>query len=451
MAGSLLPIWRWAVTEDGEPVPGALLYTWLSGTSTPQAVYTTAALSTPRTNPVEADADGVFPVCYLSAVAYRMEVRRADGSVLYPAQDDIVGGGGGLLLSSNNTWTGTNTFDNTVTFNGSTNAALKDAANAFDDINTFTRDANSTQSPVALINTSSGNASAVQVTLGNSTSPAGAVLRFYGANHATLPNQLYLLNTVNAALALGVNNAVQLTLLTTGFTSTVPIVASGTRLVVNGNGYTNLAGTISRENASGMVIQGSTGASFDLSFLNPAGTDNFMRVPTGTGHVAVTNSASIGTDSSTLIQPSKLSIADTFTLTKWGISMQAAVNNNEIIWLAFINAGGSTQGSITAVTNSTSVEYNTTSDKRLKRDKGTVRKTSVLSQIPVHEYDWLDSGRPGFGVFAQELAPLVPWAVLNGDKFPKLGGWQVDYSKLVPFLIAGWQDHEDRLSLLEKK
>lgn len=90
-AGAITPVWRWQVSVDGVPQAGALLYTYLSGTSTPQSVYNNADLdvSHAHTNPVEADADGVFPIMYLAAVAYRMEVRDADGNVIYPAQDGI--------------------------------------------------------------------------------------------------------------------------------------------------------------------------------------------------------------------------------------------------------------------------------------------------------------------------------------------------------------------------
>lgn len=87
--GSLTPITRWQILQDGEPVPGALLYTYLSGSSTPQAVYTTSAINVARTNPVEAGADGVFPIMYLAPVAYRFTLTDADGNVIYPAQDNI--------------------------------------------------------------------------------------------------------------------------------------------------------------------------------------------------------------------------------------------------------------------------------------------------------------------------------------------------------------------------
>jgi len=89
MAGAIFPVYRLAVTFQGQPASGALLYTWLSGTSTPQAVYSDSALLTPRSNPVEADANGIFPICYLAAVSYRVLVTTSDGQTIYPTQDNI--------------------------------------------------------------------------------------------------------------------------------------------------------------------------------------------------------------------------------------------------------------------------------------------------------------------------------------------------------------------------
>jgi hypothetical protein len=89
VAGRLTPITRWQINVAGRPAAGALLYSWLSGTSTPKPVYADAALGSPYTIPVEADVDGVFPPIFLDNVAYRIEIRDADGNVIYPAQDDV--------------------------------------------------------------------------------------------------------------------------------------------------------------------------------------------------------------------------------------------------------------------------------------------------------------------------------------------------------------------------
>lgn len=89
--GALTPIVRWFATKNGVAAPGAQLFTWLSGTSTPQPVYNNADLdpSHAHTNPVVADSAGLFPVMYLAAVSYRMLMTDADGVTIMPAQDDV--------------------------------------------------------------------------------------------------------------------------------------------------------------------------------------------------------------------------------------------------------------------------------------------------------------------------------------------------------------------------
>lgn len=54
-----------ATDSDGNRVNGAKLYSRESGSTTPTATYSDAALSTAHANPVVADANGVFPAIYL--------------------------------------------------------------------------------------------------------------------------------------------------------------------------------------------------------------------------------------------------------------------------------------------------------------------------------------------------------------------------------------------------
>jgi hypothetical protein len=48
----------WSGVTAGQILPGALLYTYAGGTTTPQATYTDATLATPNTNPVVMNAAG---------------------------------------------------------------------------------------------------------------------------------------------------------------------------------------------------------------------------------------------------------------------------------------------------------------------------------------------------------------------------------------------------------
>lgn len=74
-----LPISR--VTDANvNPLSGALLYAYLTGTTTPTPTYTTSALSVQHTNPIVADANGLLPAIYLDPlVTYRFKAKTAAG------------------------------------------------------------------------------------------------------------------------------------------------------------------------------------------------------------------------------------------------------------------------------------------------------------------------------------------------------------------------------------
>lgn len=54
------------IDPNGVPLPGALLYFYVSGTTTPLNTYSDPLLTTPNTNPVVANSAGVFPNIFLS-------------------------------------------------------------------------------------------------------------------------------------------------------------------------------------------------------------------------------------------------------------------------------------------------------------------------------------------------------------------------------------------------
>lgn len=83
---------RPVIDANGLPVAGAKLYFYATGTTTPQAIYSTSALSTQLTNPVEANAAGVFPNIYLNdALDYRLVIKDAAGATLYDLDPYIAG------------------------------------------------------------------------------------------------------------------------------------------------------------------------------------------------------------------------------------------------------------------------------------------------------------------------------------------------------------------------
>jgi hypothetical protein len=138
-----------------------------------------------------------------------------------------------------------------------------------------------------------------------------------------------------------------------------------------------------------------------------------------------------------------------------GIAIQPVADNSGGSFLLFHNASNAIQGSISSPTPTTTA-YNTTSDQRLKRDRGIVSDTDVLARTVVHAFEWKADGIPGRGVFAQEAITVAPFAVSEGtDERDEQGRlthpWGVDYSKYVPDLIVGWQSHDADLVALRAR
>lgn len=66
------------INANGAPIAGAKAYFYLTGTTTPEAVYADNDLTTPLTNPVIADSAGRFPPIFLDpAITYRLIVKDA--------------------------------------------------------------------------------------------------------------------------------------------------------------------------------------------------------------------------------------------------------------------------------------------------------------------------------------------------------------------------------------
>jgi hypothetical protein len=80
-----------ALDDDANPLAGAPLYFFQTGTTTPQATYQDAAILTSHSNPVVADSSGEFAKIYLNPNAefnYRARLTTATGVQLWQ-EDDI--------------------------------------------------------------------------------------------------------------------------------------------------------------------------------------------------------------------------------------------------------------------------------------------------------------------------------------------------------------------------
>jgi hypothetical protein len=87
----------------GEIVPGALLYTYATGTMTPLTVFRDVDATLPHPNPIEADASGVFPQIFFTGIVKGI-VTDPDGVVLPgfpmdPLPRSVVGTSGASTIS----------------------------------------------------------------------------------------------------------------------------------------------------------------------------------------------------------------------------------------------------------------------------------------------------------------------------------------------------------------
>jgi hypothetical protein len=104
-------------------------------------------------------------------------------------------------------------------------------------------------------------------------------------------------------------------------------------------------------------------------------------------------------------------------------------------------------------TGDTTVTFSTSSDARLKDDAGRAADLAALRAVVVHDFTWKADGVRDRGVFAQEAHAHYPRAVSEGtDETTATGAlarpWMTDYSKFVPDLIVGWQQHDAELAEL---
>jgi hypothetical protein len=174
---------------------------------------------------------------------------------------------------------------------------------------------------------------------------------------------------------------------------------------------------------------------------------------TFTGNQWITGQAALGFTSS--VSGHGLSISGDAGAAKQGIAIVNTSTNNTLFYLTFYGSAFTVIGSIVQTSAST-VVFNTTSDARLKRDHGRASDLDALRAVIVHDFTWTADGVRSRGVFAQETAAVFPRAITEGTDERTAAGslarpWQTDYSKFVPDLIVGWQQHDAALAAIRAR
>ncbi|HVH49688.1 MAG TPA: hypothetical protein VM760_07405 [Sphingomicrobium sp.] len=87
------------VDGNGNTLPGAKLYFYTTGTSTPKNTYSDAGLSVPNANPAVADGDGLFGPIYLASGDYKA-ILKDSADVTVWTVDPVPGLGAGDTLTT---------------------------------------------------------------------------------------------------------------------------------------------------------------------------------------------------------------------------------------------------------------------------------------------------------------------------------------------------------------
>lgn len=124
-------------------------------------------------------------------------------------------------------------------------------------------------------------------------------------------------------------------------------------------------------------------------------------------------------------------------------------------WILFRRGNGSTIGSVRG-TGSNTVNFATSSDATLKDDNGLVdevRISGIIDDLRIHDFDWKEGTVSNqIGVFAQEAIDVLPESIVAAPGEDEDGNYlpaSLDYSKIVPILVAECQFLRGRVSALE--
>jgi hypothetical protein len=232
----------------------------------------------------------------------------------------------------------------------------------------------------------------------------------------------------------GANNYAQVTARADVVVAALAAWSSG----IAASGFNQPSGvTLSADGPGGLSIVGAHAAGAVRCYTNSA--ERLRITPTGELLVGGITNPNIGQV-----------LIETDLTAHQGIVFKNTSSANSGNYVIFNNSAGASAGNI-AQSGATSVIYGTTSDARLKTDAGVARDLAALRGVVVHDFTWTADGARDRGVFAQEVAALFPRAVLAGtDETTEHGSlarpWMTDYSKFVPDLIAGWQQHDAALA-----
>ena len=131
-----------------------------------------------------------------------------------------------------------------------------------------------------------------------------------------------------------------------------------------------------------------------------------------------------------------------------GFNLQETANQSSAGFMYFQH-NTTVLGTITRNGLTSAVQYNTTSDIRLKENIENANSAlTTISNIKVRQYDWIgcEDSHQDYGFIAQELVEVVSGIVTKGRTEEDI--WAVDYGKLTPILCKAIQEQQALITAL---
>jgi len=179
-------------------------------------------------------------------------------------------------------------------------------------------------------------------------------------------------------------------------------------------------------------------------FIAPSGTAG--NAISFTQAMTLDNAGRLTVGATSTISASKIYVKGALSTVENGIGIETSESGTSYLE-TFYKSGTGLVGSIT--TNGTTTSYNITSDQRLKTNIVDAPDGNI-DEIKIRSFNWKsDNTHNTYGVIAQELLEVAPYAVNVPNNSDEMMG--VDYSKLVPMMIKEIQSLKQRISTLENK
>jgi hypothetical protein len=458
---------------DANPLPGALIYVYQTGTTTPVTTYSDIALSTPHANPIEADAAGRFgPIFYGGSLQLKIVIKTAAGATVD-------------TIDPTPKWSATTITAATVSYVPRASNAGTDVQVAINTISdayaAFIASLATTPLAITSVRFDDGTAAAPSIVFADDLdtgiySPAanqiglttgGTVRATLSTADLTMGSGIEILGDYGTASLPGYAFA--------GDPNTGMYRAASDQIGFSVGGAN--AVTVSASGvimASGVQVEADDGTALlpGLSFASDTNTGFYRPAANSIGVIVA------GTEYSRIVSTGShrfgdLTTDNVGTSGTAGLSLSPVGNlqiarNNSVFTgnrtdgdgtLCIFRRLGAQVGSIVVSAGATA--YNTSSDYRLKNEIGAPAGYDVRDRIAALDerltwFEWKENPTQGpqFGALAHVLAEAAPYAVTGakdamdpetGDIAPQ----GVDWSKLVPEMIAALADAHRRIAVLE--